>query len=119
MPSLILLEGLEFYAYHGVPDAEQEVGHRYVVDLELEVEETASETDKVAETLDYSAAAGVVAKVIQGKQVRTLEYLAAQVGAALFQEFPLLENATVTIKKPNPPMPFIAKSAGVSVFLSR
>lgn len=102
-----------------MPDAEQEVGHRYIVDLELEVTETAGESDSIAGSVDYSAVAATVSRILTGEQVRTLEFLGAQVGKALFEEFALIENATVTIKKPLPPMPFVAKSAGVSVFFSR
>src|ERR1700736_2844209 len=37
MADRIKLRGIQFYGYHGVPDAEQETGHRYEVDLVLEV----------------------------------------------------------------------------------
>ena len=34
----ILIQELEFYAYHGASDQEQVVGHRYVVDARLTVD---------------------------------------------------------------------------------
>ncbi|MFZ4509220.1 MAG: dihydroneopterin aldolase, partial [Fimbriimonas sp.] len=46
-PMQVFVTGLDVYAFHGVPDAEREVGHRYRADLTLEVDEDASATDQI------------------------------------------------------------------------
>src|SRR5262245_5182026 len=42
----IFIEALEFYGYHGLFDSEQDIGHRYVVDVELSTNtQTAGRSD--------------------------------------------------------------------------
>jgi dihydroneopterin aldolase len=35
MNGVIILEGLEFFAYHGVSDAERQTGNKYIVDIKI------------------------------------------------------------------------------------
>lgn len=115
----VLIEGLQVYAYHGVPDAEREIGHRYLIDLKLDVEGKAFETDDVAETVDYGAAARVALAETAKEQYRTVERLARVIGQRLIADFGLIEVAEVTVRKPLPPAPFLAASAGVMVRTQR
>ena len=34
----IVVEGIEFHGFHGVPVAERQIGHRYRVDMRLELD---------------------------------------------------------------------------------
>jgi len=111
----VLVEGLQLYAYHGVPDAEREVGHRYLIDLKLEVDGQAFETDEVSDTVDYGAAARVAQQAAEKQQFRTVERLARVIGEDLLNTFENLEAAEVTVRKPMPPAPFLASHAGVVV----
>ncbi len=115
----VLVQGLELHAYHGVPDAEREIGHRYVIDLKLDVEGKAFETDDVAETVDYAAAGKTAQDVAENQQFRTVERLARVIGEAIVAQFPLVEAADVTVRKPLPPAPMLAAFAGVSVRTQR
>jgi dihydroneopterin aldolase len=116
----IVLTNLEFYAYHGVPDAEQEVGHRYRVTAELRLTECGAEkSDDIAETLDYAAAAAVILEIGTGRQYRTLERLANEMGDSLLAEFPSLASVEILVAKIAPPMPFILESVSVTVICHR
>ena len=54
-PDKILLEGMEFYAYHGVNEIEKTQGQRFIVDVELSANlARAAETDSLTDTINYS-----------------------------------------------------------------
>ena len=116
----IVLTNLEFYGYHGVPDAEQEVGHRYSVSARLELSECGAEgSDDISETIDYAMAAQVIQGLGTGRQFRTLERLSRVVGEELLRVFPSLAAVELTACKIAPPMPFILQSVGVTVTVNR
>lgn len=115
----ISIHGLETYAYHGVPDHEQATGHRYQLDIEMEVSGSADISDDVADTVDYGEAALLALKVVNGPSVRTLERLTRLIAEAIFREFPSVVSLTVNVEKPFPPAPIVAKSMGVRLSLER
>jgi len=114
MCTVVSLVGLECYGYHGVSDAEQEVGHRFRIDVDLGVEESASESDDVAETVDYGAIAVTAMEVFKIRR-RTVERVAAQIADALLTSQPRAVWAEVSVEKIAPPIPYVAERAGVRV----
>ena len=110
------LSNLEFYAYHGVPDAEQEVGHRYRISADLHLRDCpATETDSIDDTLDYARAAAIIQSVVTSQQLRTIERLAALLADRLLEDFPRLNQVDLRVEKIAPPMPFLLESVGVSL----
>lgn len=116
---VVFVRGLEFYAFHGVPEAERQVGHRYRVDLELRVEGSADETDDVADTVDYGKVALRVTQLGTGERCRTVERLARKIGEALLDENPALSSIWISVAKPLPPAPVIAEEAGCELEMTR
>lgn len=115
MSTTIAIHDLEIYAYHGVPQAEREIGHRLLIDIEFELSEKASETDAISDTVNYAAVAGLIAKVVGEESVRTLEFLCRKISKALRESYPMIQSGTISIAKPMPPMPFIAAEVRVTV----
>lgn len=115
----VLIRGLEFYAHHGVPPEEQVIGHRYKVDLEIEVDGGADETDDIAQTVDYGSIAAKVTAISQGHRCKTVERLARLISDKLLEEYPLIQRLTITLVKRLPPAPMIAEEAGVRLTVSR
>ena len=116
----VFIRDLEIYAFHGVPDAEQAIGHRYRMDLELELAECpARYTDKVEETVDYGAVGATAIRIASNTKYRTVERLAQVIGEGILTEFGATEVITVEIAKPMPPAPMIAREAGVRLRLTR
>jgi len=109
----VFVRGLEFYAHHGVPDEEQVIGHRYSVDIDLEVDGQAHETDSVNESVDYGEVCALVQSVGRREQVRTIERLAAILCDAILMRFALAETVTLSVSKRLPPTDAIIESAGV------
>ncbi len=61
--SVISIEGMEFFAYHGCFAEEQLIGTWFVVDLFMHVDTSAAEqSDKLQETVNYLAVYQVVKK---------------------------------------------------------
>lgn len=115
----VLIRGLEFYAHHGVPAEEQVIGHRYKVDLELDIEGGTDETDDISGTVDYGAVAAKIVAIAEGTQHRTVEKLARVIADRLMKEHPNVAGLTMTLVKRLPPAPMIAEEAGVRIRLNR
>jgi 7,8-dihydroneopterin aldolase/epimerase/oxygenase len=115
----VFIRALEVYAYHGVPAEERALGHRYVVDVELEVAGDADATDDVRDTVDYGEVGQLVEFVVRNEQCFTVERLAALLADRLLSKFELTVEVSVTVEKPMPPMPVIAEACGVTVVRRR
>jgi dihydroneopterin aldolase len=117
---LIVIEGLEFYAYHGASDQEQTVGHRYRADIKLHVDtRTAGATDRLSDTVSYARVAKRVVQFSTDVQFRLLEALAARLASVLLEEYPLVEIVELRIVKVCPPMDAIVASVGVEIVRRR
>lgn len=116
MRDRIRVLGLEFHGFHGVPAPERELGHRYRVDVELELDlRAAGETDDVQATVDYAAAARAVVEEGTGPSVRLVETLAERIAARLLREFPPVEAVEVEVAKLHPPAPLPIQAAAVRI----
>src|SRR5579862_1208470 len=116
----ILIEALEFYAFHGVPDAEQEVGHRYCVDLRLQVDtHLAGHSDRVEDTVNYAQVADCAIQVGVRERFRLIEALAERIASVVLERFPPVQSVTVRVRKPLPPMNAIAGAVGVEILRGR
>lgn len=113
----ILLQGIQFYGYHGVYDEERRLGQRFVVDVELRLDLAgAASGDDVSATVDYSQVQAVVLEIGTGQQFKLLETLATRIASALLERFPI-RQVTVRATKPAPALPAVL--AGVSVEVTR
>ncbi len=100
----IEIEGMEFYAYHGHFAEEQIVGNRFIVNLTLFTDcAKASESDDLADALDYQTAYRIVQEEMQIKS-HLLEHVAGRILDRLFSSSKSIERAKVKISKLNPPM---------------
>ena len=116
----ILIEGLEFYAYHGASDQEQTVGHRYQVDVRLAVDtRAAGASDRLSDTVSYSRVAKRLVEIGTTRQFRLLEALSQCMADAVFEEFALVQELTLRVQKLCPPMNAIVASVGVEIMRSR
>jgi dihydroneopterin aldolase len=112
----IIVQGIEFYAYHGVPDAEQQIGHRYRVDLVVDLDlREAGRTDDLRHTVSYGDLARLVIHIGASQQCRLLESLAEQMCAAILEQFPAIQRVELFIAKRLPPTGTITELAGVKI----
>jgi dihydroneopterin aldolase len=112
----VFLEGMQFYAYHGVNPEEQALGQRFIVDVELAADlRAAGRTDDLARTISYSAVYKRVREIVEGPSSKLIEALAEDIANALLSNFPA-GAVTVTVRKPEAPIRgALLAAAGVRV----
>ncbi len=97
----VFLEGLRFYAYHGVNPEERIQGQRFTVDVRLAADlRKAGRSDDLAQTINYSTAYKRVRAVVEGTPRNLIETVAEEIAASLLADFPRVVTVTVTIRKP-------------------
>jgi 7,8-dihydroneopterin aldolase/epimerase/oxygenase len=101
----IVLQGLECYGFHGVHPEEQTLGQRFVVDIRVTVDlRIASLTDDPADTVSYSDLARIARDIVEGPPARLIERVAGEIARAIGRDFPMVQAAAVTVRKPSAPI---------------
>jgi 7,8-dihydroneopterin aldolase/epimerase/oxygenase len=102
--ALILLENMEFFAYHGCFAEEQIIGNRFIVNLTIETDTSAAETsDNLHDTVNYQAVYSIVKKEMAIKS-KLLEHVASRISKEVKRAFPHINGLIVKISKTNPPL---------------
>jgi dihydroneopterin aldolase len=102
--ALILLENMEFFAYHGCFAEEQIIGNRFIVNLSFETDTSAAEvSDHLHDTVNYQAVYGIVKKEMEIKS-KLLEHVASRIGKAVKKAYPQISRLVVKVSKTNPPL---------------
>ena len=115
----IRMEGMKFYAFHGVIPQENVVGSYYYLDLKLKTDFTrASETDDLEGTISYADIYTAV-KAEMAIPSKLLEHVCQRISSRIFKDFPTIETIDIALFKENPPMGACAKSIGVEVHYVR
>ena len=115
----IHLEGMKFYAYHGVLPQENFVGANYYIDLKLKTDfSRAAETDELEGTVNY---ADIHAAVKEEMRITSqlLEHVCQRIARRIFHDFPTIETIDISLFKENPPMGACAQRVGVEVQYTR
>ncbi|MBK5116606.1 MAG: dihydroneopterin aldolase [Thermoleophilia bacterium] len=100
----IELRALRVLARIGVSDSELEVERPLLIDLDLIPRDAkATETDAIADTIDYSEIAALAESLATAEPHRTLERLAAKIADAILAGGACAEVG-VRVAKPEPPM---------------
>ncbi len=100
----ILLEGMEFFSYHGCFKEEQLIGTKFTVDLKAEADTRAAEvSDRLHETVDYVGLYRIV-KTEMEQKAHLLEHVAWRIMESLKAAFPELVSIDLKINKINPPI---------------
>ena len=100
----ILLEGMEFFSFHGCFTEEQIIGTKFIVDLNIDADTLKSEfSDNLRDTVDYVALYQCVKKEMDQKS-HLLEHVAKRIIDAVSSSFPAIDAIDLKIAKINPPM---------------
>ena len=113
----IVLEEMEFYAYHGCFDEEQVIGNQFIVNLEFEADTAMVEaSDDFDKAVNYQEVYNTIDKQMQQKS-RLLEHVAGRILNAVLDKFPEITFCRIKLSKMNPPVG--GKVKAVSVVLER
>jgi len=119
MTDRIALTGLRVRGHHGVLPSERRAGQEFVVDVSLDLDlAPAALSDDVADTVDYGELAEALAAVIRGEPVNLLETLASRLSDICLADA-RVAAATVTVHKPQAPIPLNFLDVSVTVHRGR
>ena len=121
MTDEVFLEGLRFYAYHGVNPEERAQGQRFLVDVRLAADlRAAGRADDLTNTINYSAAFKRVRGIVEGEPRNLIETVAEEIAIELLAGFPSAHAVTVTVRKPEVALKgAILEAAGVRIHRTR
>lgn len=112
----ITLKNCAFFAHHGVFEEETKLGQRFFIDATLEVDpKGALEHDSIEGTVHYGEAFAVIQELVTSRNRYLIETLALDIAKGLRSTFPQITHATITVRKPNAPVPGILDHVEVTV----
>ena len=115
----IILKGIRFHGYHGVTEAERQLGQKDEIDLELMTElSAAGKTDDLAHTINYAEVVQLVIEIGTQQSFQLFEALAETIAAAILARFQI-EEVRVAVKKLSPPIEPTLTYAGVEIYRRR
>ncbi len=101
----IIVKGLRLFAYHGVNPEEKADGQNFILDITATIDASKAKiSDNVDDTVSYAKIVKVARAVFTEKNFDLIEAAAHKVGAAVMENFPMLESVTVLLKKPEAPI---------------
>ena len=115
----IRMEGMKFYAFHGVLPQENLVGANYYIDLKLKTAfSRAAEPDELEGTVSYADIYTSV-KEEMNMPSKLLEHVCQRIARRIFHDFPTIETVDISLFKENPPMGANAQRIGVEAHYIR
>ncbi|WP_240377863.1 dihydroneopterin aldolase [Bacillus piscicola] len=112
----IYLNGMEFYAYHGVYEEENKLGQHFTVDLVLEADlKEAALEDNLEKSVNYADAYAIVKDVVEGNTYDLVETIAENISLQVLNHFAIVDQVKVKVVKPNPPIPGHYQSVAIEM----
>jgi len=116
----IILSNLAFYGYHGVKPEENAIGQKFFVDVAISADlSRAGKTDDLALTVNYGEVYRLIKDIVTNSRFRLIEALAERIAGDILASCPAAGAVTVTVKKPEAPIPGIFGYAAVEITRAR
>jgi len=113
----LLMNNMQFHAFHGVYEQENIVGNTYLVDLKLGLDlSEACKSDLLESTINYASVFDEI-KSIMASPCKLIEHLAENICLSLKNNFNLIQTIEIKVTKVNPPI--VGQLDSVSVVLHR
>lgn len=120
MSDQIVLTGIHGFGYHGLFEQERKDGQDFFVDLTLSVDLiAASQSDAIADTVNYAEITDLVVEEITSNPVNLIEKLAGRIAERVLNQHLKVKSVTVTVHKPQAPVAAQLKDIAVVVTRSR
>lgn len=111
----IIIQGIVFYGYHGVTLAEQELGQKFLVDVELHLDlKSVGISEHLVDTINYKEVYDLVKGIEQKKKYRLIETLASDIAQAVLDKTQTVE-VVVRVRKPQVPIAGVVDYVGVEI----
>jgi len=104
----IRINNARFYAYHGVLDYEKQYGNKFEADIEMKCDiDELGETDDLNLTVNYLSVYNLVKEIFTEEKYNLLETVNMNICKGILENFPMVCEITVKIRKPNAPLGII------------
>jgi dihydroneopterin aldolase len=101
----IHVTGMRFYRYHGVFAEETKLGQRFNVDLSIGLAlAEAGRTDDLTKSVNYAELYEATKRVVEGEPLQLVEALADRIAKEVFALDGWIEEASIKVIKPDPPI---------------
>ena len=112
--SVVFIDKLRLYAFHGVMPQERRVGGWFVVSLRAHYNnmENVLDSDDVSDTLNYAELCELIRQEMAQPSC-LLEHVAGRIARTVFSRFPRVLSLHISVTKENPPMGANCAGAGV------
>lgn len=115
MKGKVILEGLEFYAYHGLYPEERQKGNRFIVDLYIETDfDLSCLNDNPGNILDYEEVYRIIQDEIKKPRL-LLEAVAFSILEQIRKTFSVAKKITIRLSKLNPPIQGNCQKAAIEL----
>jgi 7,8-dihydroneopterin aldolase/epimerase/oxygenase len=111
----IHLHDLQFFAYHGVYQAEAAIAAPYEVQLDVDYDEASFAVTDLAPTVNYVTLYNVVQQQM-AIPTSLLETVAARIIQEIIRSYPFVKKITISIFKLQPPIARFIGKVGVTLF---
>jgi dihydroneopterin aldolase len=116
----IVMTGMQFYGYHGVFSEENQLGQRYLVDVELHMPlDKPGQSDRIEDTINYAEAYEIIQKIVEHQVFKLIEALAEHIASELLQTYTNINEITVRVLKPHPPVKMFFNGVTVEIHRKR
>ncbi len=116
----IFLKGMTFYGYHGALEEENRLGQRFIIDARLGLSLIkAGETDELEYTVSYADVFESIRNICEDERYSLIEALAHNIAQCILDEFAIVQNVQISVKKPQAPINGMFDYMQVSVRRSR
>lgn len=113
MTSQILIDDMEFFAFHGYYPEEQNIGCKYTVSLVIDTPlDLPGQTDCLDDTINYENIYTIVRKTMDTPS-KLIEYVAARIIESITAHYPQITHIKVTLYKYNPPLGGQVRRVGI------
>ena len=101
----ICVKDLEVYAYHGVNQAEKDLGQRFLVSLKIFLDlSEAGDKDDLSKTVNYGELCLEIEKEFKKKRYNLIEKSAQELADFILKKYEMVEEVLVKVKKPWAPI---------------
>ena len=119
MTDRVFVSNLCVHGFHGLHSAEKNLGQKFFIDIDCELKGPATDSDKMANTVDYGALCDLVMELSAETVFNLIETFAERIAEAILSSQPLVKRVTITVRKPSAPIRYFLDHVGVSVTRGR
>lgn len=112
----IHLNNMAFYGFHGHLASETELGQRFFVDVTIQTDLTkAGQSDDLVDSINYADVYDRTKRIVEGEPCKLIERVASLIADDLWQTYGGIIGLSVTVRKPEAPIPGILDFVEVTV----